>query len=183
MSALLPGLSDVVFRQANLCPPDVCANLAMWGWRDQGTSRGHPAKMVCQWGAGGGRNHLGYACSARQAAVNSSRSLYIRRYRCSAGVRRSVRSNLGRSRRKDRWLVAATGTGRKVADIGCGTGQSTFIMARAFPNSTFIGYDFHAPSIEHAAAYARTNGAENVRFEVAKAKDFPARDLDPGDML
>jgi SAM-dependent methyltransferase len=51
-------------------------------------------------------------------------------------------------------------------------------MARAFPSSTFVGYDFHAPSIEHATAYARTNGAENVRFEVAKAKDFPARDLD-----
>ena len=82
------------------------------------------------------------------------------------------------------WLPALDGVvsklerGAKVADIGCGTGQSTFIMARAFPNSTFVGYDFHAPSIEHATAYARTNGAENVRFEVAKAKDFPARDLD-----
>src|SRR5262249_21185733 len=51
-------------------------------------------------------------------------------------------------------------------------------MARAFPSSTFVGYDFHAPSLEYASACARTNGAENVRFEVAKAKDFPARDLD-----
>ena len=50
--------------------------------------------------------------------------------------------------------------------------------ARAFPSSTFVGYDFHPPSIEHATAYARTNGAENIRFEVARAKDFPARDLD-----
>jgi SAM-dependent methyltransferase len=82
------------------------------------------------------------------------------------------------------WLPALDGVvsklerGAKVADIGCGTGQSTFIMAGAFPSSTFVGYDFHPPSIEHATAYARTNGAENVRFEVAKAKDFPARDLD-----
>src|SRR5262249_55652588 len=59
------------------------------------------------------------------------------------------------------WLPALDGVvsklerGAKVADIGCGTGQSTFIMARAFPNSTFVGYDFHAPSIEHATAYAR----------------------------
>ena len=82
------------------------------------------------------------------------------------------------------WLPALDGVvsklerGAKVADIGCGTGQSTFIMARAFPSSTFVGYDFHPPSIEHATAYARTNGAENIRFEVARAKDFPARDLD-----
>jgi len=82
------------------------------------------------------------------------------------------------------WLPALDGVvsklerGAKVADIGCGTGQSTFIMARAFPSSTFVGYDFHPPSIEHATAYARTNGAENIRFEVARTKDFPARDLD-----
>jgi SAM-dependent methyltransferase len=82
------------------------------------------------------------------------------------------------------WLPALDGVvsklerGAKVADIGCGTGQSTFIMARAFPSSTFVGYDFHPPSIEHATAYARTNGAENIRFEVDRAKDFPARDLD-----
>jgi ubiquinone/menaquinone biosynthesis C-methylase UbiE len=68
--------------------------------------------------------------------------------------------------------------GAQVADVGCGTGYSTFIMANAFPNSTFVGYDFHEPSIEHAADLARRAGSENVRFEVAKAKDFPARDLD-----
>jgi ubiquinone/menaquinone biosynthesis C-methylase UbiE len=83
------------------------------------------------------------------------------------------------------WLPALEGvvtklnSGAKVADIGCGTGNSTFIMAKAFPNSAFIGYDFHEPSIEHATALARQSGiASNVRFEVAKAKDFPARDLD-----
>jgi SAM-dependent methyltransferase len=59
------------------------------------------------------------------------------------------------------------------------TGYSTFIMAGAFPNSTFIGYDFHAPSVEHAAALARqSSAASNIRFEVASVKDFPATDLD-----
>jgi ubiquinone/menaquinone biosynthesis C-methylase UbiE len=83
------------------------------------------------------------------------------------------------------WLPAMDGVvaklerGAEVADIGCGTGSSTFIMARAFPNSTFVGYDFHGPSIEHATAVARqSGGASNARFEVAKAKDFPAKDLD-----
>jgi SAM-dependent methyltransferase len=83
------------------------------------------------------------------------------------------------------WLPALDGVvaklerGAKVADIGCGTGYSTVVMARAFPNSTFVGYDFHELSIEHATAYARqSGGAGNARFEVAKAKDFPAKDLD-----
>ena len=51
-------------------------------------------------------------------------------------------------------------------------------MTNAFPNSTFIGYDFHGPSIEHATERARASGAGNLQFEVATAKDFPARDLD-----
>jgi Methyltransferase domain len=52
-------------------------------------------------------------------------------------------------------------------------------MAKAFPNSTFIGYDFHQPSIEHAAERAhQSGGAGNPRFEVARVKDFPAMDLD-----
>jgi SAM-dependent methyltransferase len=84
-----------------------------------------------------------------------------------------------------KWLPALDGVvaklqvGAEVADVGCGTGQSTMIMARAFPNSTFVGYDFHEPSIAHAASDARQRAcADNVRFEVAKAKDFPAKDLD-----
>ena len=84
-----------------------------------------------------------------------------------------------------KWLPALDGVvgklerGAKVADIGCGVGHSTFIMARAFPNSTFVGYDFHEPSIEHATAHARqSGGAGNIQFEVAKAKDFPTKDLD-----
>jgi len=83
------------------------------------------------------------------------------------------------------WLPALEGvvtkleSGAKVADIGCGTGYSTFIMARAFPNSTFIGYDFHKPSIENALEHAReSGGVGNIRFEVATAKDFLGSDLD-----
>jgi ubiquinone/menaquinone biosynthesis C-methylase UbiE len=83
------------------------------------------------------------------------------------------------------WLPALDGVvsklerGARVADIGCGTGYSTFIMAKAFPNSTFVGFDFHEPSIEHAAERARqSEDAGNIRFEVAKAKDFPIVDLD-----
>lgn len=83
------------------------------------------------------------------------------------------------------WLPALDGVipklerGAKVADVGCGLGHSTFIMAQAFPNSTFIGYDFHRPSIEHAMARARTSaGLDNLRFDAATAKDFPANDLD-----
>jgi hypothetical protein len=52
-------------------------------------------------------------------------------------------------------------------------------MARAFPNSTFVGCDFHEPSIEHATTHARQGGGSgNIRFEMPKAKDFPARDID-----
>ena len=100
------------------------------------------------------------------------------RNRCDAATRYSA--NI-----VQKWLPALDGVvaklerGAKVADIGCGTGYSTFVMARAFPNSTFVGYNFHEPSIEHATAHARqSGGAGDVRFEVAKAKDFPAKDLD-----
>jgi ubiquinone/menaquinone biosynthesis C-methylase UbiE len=52
-------------------------------------------------------------------------------------------------------------------------------MAKAFPKSQFIGYDFHASSIEHAAAHAREHGVTaNTRFEVATAKSYPEKDLD-----
>ena len=74
------------------------------------------------------------------------------------------------------WLPALDGVveklerGAKVADVGCGHGSSTIIMAEAFPNSEFIGIDFHAESIEHAREHA--NGLPNVRFETARAQDY-----------
>jgi 2-polyprenyl-3-methyl-5-hydroxy-6-metoxy-1,4-benzoquinol methylase len=77
------------------------------------------------------------------------------------------------------WLPALNGmlprlqSGAKVADVGCGVGFSTLIMAEAFPNSRFIGYDFHEPSIEEANAHAAAHGlADRVRFETAPAKDI-----------
>ncbi len=60
-------------------------------------------------------------------------------------------------------------TGIRVADMGCGTGYSTLTLARAFPNSTFIGFDLHQPSIEEARRNASEAGLSNVSFEVAAA--------------
>ena len=83
------------------------------------------------------------------------------------------------------WLPALNGTtsrleaGASVADIGCGHGASTLIMAEAYPNSTFVGYDYHAPSVEAARTAANRAGlGERVRFEVASAQDFPGSGYD-----
>ena len=77
------------------------------------------------------------------------------------------------------WLPALDGVeaklkaGAKVADVGCGVGFSTLLMAQAFPNSRFVGFDFHAPSIEEARGHARTHKVDDrVSFEVATAKDI-----------
>lgn len=68
--------------------------------------------------------------------------------------------------------------GGKVADIGCGHGVSTMVMAKAFPNSEFIGYDFHKKSIDHASSRAKELGIDNVSFKVATAKAFPESSYD-----
>ena len=68
------------------------------------------------------------------------------------------------------WIPALTGmeerlkAGARVVDIGCGHGSSTVLMAQAFPNSTFTGVDFHAPSVEAARAKAREAGVTNVEL-------------------
>ena len=59
--------------------------------------------------------------------------------------------------------------GITVADMGCGTGYSTLTLARAFPNSTFIGFDLHQPSIDQARQHAAEAGLTNVLFELAAA--------------
>jgi ubiquinone/menaquinone biosynthesis C-methylase UbiE len=69
--------------------------------------------------------------------------------------------------------------GAMVADVGCGHGASTIIMAEAFPRSTFFGFDYHEPSIRRAREAAASAGViENTRFEVATAKGFPGRAYD-----
>jgi 2-polyprenyl-3-methyl-5-hydroxy-6-metoxy-1,4-benzoquinol methylase len=82
------------------------------------------------------------------------------------------------------WLPALDGVveklerGAKVADVGCGYGISTQMMAEAFPNSTFIGYDYHEGSIQQARESAAEAGLTNVHFELATAKDYPGNDYD-----
>ncbi len=69
--------------------------------------------------------------------------------------------------------------GARVADVGCGKGASTLLMAKAFPKSQFFGFDYHAKSIEAARESAKREGvSERVTFDVAKAKEFPGRDYD-----
>lgn len=76
-------------------------------------------------------------------------------------------------------VVAKMKAGAMVADVGCGYGASTIIMAKAFPNSKFVGYDFHKPSIEYARKSAMNDGVtDRVTFEVAKAQDYPTRNFD-----
>lgn len=76
-------------------------------------------------------------------------------------------------------VVAKLQAGAKVADVGCGHGASTLVMAQAFPASTFVGYDYHGPSITTANERAREAGlAERVSFQQASAKDYPGHDHD-----
>jgi SAM-dependent methyltransferase len=82
------------------------------------------------------------------------------------------------------WIPALHGVeaklreGAKVADVGCGHGASTRVMAAAFPNSRFIGFDYHGPSIDHARRIAAEAGLTSITFETAGAKDFPGNDYD-----
>ena len=66
----------------------------------------------------------------------------------------------------------------KVADVGCGHGASTILMAKAYPNSKIIGFDYHRPSIEWARKQAEKEGLKNITFEVAGATDYPGDDYD-----
>jgi SAM-dependent methyltransferase len=64
--------------------------------------------------------------------------------------------------------------GAKVADVGCGLGTSTILMAQAYPKSTFVGFDYHPASIQMARdAAAKAGVSDRVKFEVASAKEFP----------
>jgi SAM-dependent methyltransferase len=83
------------------------------------------------------------------------------------------------------WIPALDGVqeklerGARVADIGCGHGASTIIMAEAFPNSEFVGFDYHDASVERAREAASAAGlGDRISFAVASAKDFPGQGYD-----
>jgi SAM-dependent methyltransferase len=83
------------------------------------------------------------------------------------------------------WIPALEGveaklrSGGVVADVGCGHGASTLILAEAFPRARFVGFDYHLESIEQARAAAeRAELGDRVSFEVASAKEFPGSGYD-----
>jgi SAM-dependent methyltransferase len=79
------------------------------------------------------------------------------------------------------WIPALDGVEAKlkkgvlVADVGCGFGASTILMAKAYPNSTFFGFDYHKPSIKAARERAKEAGVKNVTFKKAKSTDYPGK--------
>ncbi|CAM5351387.1 class I SAM-dependent methyltransferase [Rhodanobacter lindaniclasticus] len=75
-------------------------------------------------------------------------------------------------------VVDKLGKGGRGADIGCGHGASTILMAQSFPKSSFVGFDYHAPSIDVARERAKAAGVKNATFEVADATNYPGRDYD-----
>jgi SAM-dependent methyltransferase len=83
------------------------------------------------------------------------------------------------------WIPALDGVedklraGARVADVGCGHGSSTLLLAAAYPASSVVGFDYHGPSVEQARERAVDAGlADRVSFEVAGAADFPGEDHD-----
>jgi SAM-dependent methyltransferase len=83
------------------------------------------------------------------------------------------------------WLPALDGVlprleaGAKVADVGCGHGASSVVLAQAFPRSTVLGFDFHGPSIEQARQRAQAAGVQDrATFTQATAQTFPGQDFD-----
>jgi SAM-dependent methyltransferase len=99
---------------------------------------------------------------------------------CEKFFRTAYNANLVSS-----WIPALKGVqekleaGARVADVGCGKGSSTLLMAKAFPKSRFFGFDYHDKSVEAARETAKRDGlAGRVTFEVAKAKEFPGKGYD-----
>ena len=83
------------------------------------------------------------------------------------------------------WIPALDGVqakleaGAQVADVGCGHGASTILMAQAWPNSSFAGFDYHQPSIQRAReAAAKAGVADRCTFEVAPASAYPGTGYD-----
>ena len=83
------------------------------------------------------------------------------------------------------WIPALEGVeeklrkGARVADVGCGLGASTILMAKQYPNSEFVGFDYHDKSIATAKKRAKDAGVtKRIKFQVAKAKTYPGKDYD-----
>jgi 2-polyprenyl-3-methyl-5-hydroxy-6-metoxy-1,4-benzoquinol methylase len=82
------------------------------------------------------------------------------------------------------WLPALEGVvdklkrGARVADVGCGHGASTVLMAKTYPKSTFVGYDYHGDSIRVARERAAAAGIANAQFEVSDAVSYPGKEFD-----
>jgi SAM-dependent methyltransferase len=82
------------------------------------------------------------------------------------------------------WLPSLSGVvekltrGGRAADVGCGHGVSTILMAKAFPNTQFVGIDYHEPSILMARRRAAEAQVRNVSFETADAVSYPQKELD-----
>ncbi|HXM98432.1 MAG TPA: class I SAM-dependent methyltransferase [Candidatus Dormibacteraeota bacterium] len=83
------------------------------------------------------------------------------------------------------WIPALQGVddklknGARVADVGCGLGSSTILMAKSYPKSEFVGFDYHDKSIETAKQRAKDAGVgDRIRFEVSSAKSYPGKDYD-----
>ena len=102
---------------------------------------------------------------------------------CFCGTDRFFRPGYAANLTSD-WIPALDGveeklkSGAKIADIGCGHGSSSILMAQAYPNSTVYGFDFHQPSIEEARRKAKQAGVDNVEFHLATAQDYPGKDYD-----
>ena len=104
--------------------------------------------------------------------------------RLFSGTERFFRPNY-RGNLISSWIPALDGVeakltaGARAADIGCGHGASTILMAQSYPKSRFLGFDMHAPSIETANERAREAGvADRVTFDVASSTDYPGSGFD-----
>lgn len=100
------------------------------------------------------------------------------------GVERFFRSGYAQNLVPE-WIPALSGVedrllaGARVADVGCGHGAATIQLAQAYPRSTFVGFDYHESSIQIARSRAEAAGvADRVRFEVARADDYPGGGFD-----
>jgi len=104
-------------------------------------------------------------------------------YRLFEGTERFFRPNYA-GNLVNSWIPALDGVeaklkaGAKVADVGCGFGSSTILMAKAYPKSSFVGFDCHKPSILAARKRAKDAGVKNITFTVAKSTDYPGTSYD-----